>query len=46
MEDVNKFLSFIEKHFADKKFLVGDSLTIADLSLVSNLSVVFGVMLG
>lgn len=46
MEDVNKFLGFLEKHFAERKFLVGDSLTIADLSLASNLSVVFGVMFG
>lgn len=41
MEEVNKFLGFVEKHFAEKKFLVGDSLSIADLSLASNLSVVF-----
>ena len=46
MEDVNKFLGFVEKHFAQKKFLVGESLSIADLSLASNISVVFGVMFG
>ena len=46
MEDVNKFLALVEKHFAEKKFLVGDSLSIADLALASNASVVFGVMLG
>ena len=46
MEDVNKFLGFVEKHFSEKKFLVGDSLSIADLSLASNLSVVFEIMLG
>ena len=42
----NKFLALVEKHFAEKKFLVGDSLSIADLALASNASVVFGVMLG
>jgi elongation factor 1-gamma len=46
MEDINKFLAFIEKHLGEKKFLVGDSLSIADLSLASNVSVVFGVMFG
>lgn len=46
MEDVNKFLAIVEKHFSEKKFLVGDSLSIADLSLASNVSVVFGVMFG
>jgi glutathione S-transferase len=46
MEDVNKFLGFVEKHLAEKKFLVGDSLSIADLSLAASVSVVFGVMFG
>lgn len=46
MEDVNKFLGFVDKHLAEKKFLVGDSLSIADLSLASSVSVVFGVMFG
>lgn len=46
MEDVNKFLAFVEKHCGEKKFLVGDSLSIADLSLASSVSVVFGVMFG
>lgn len=46
MEDVNKFLAFVEKHFSEKKFLVGDALSIADLSLASNISVIFGVMFG
>lgn len=46
MEDVNKFLGFVEKHCGEKKFLVGDHLSIADLSLASSVSVVFGVMFG
>lgn len=46
MEDVNKFLSVVEKHFAGSKFLVGDSVSIADLSLASSLSVIFGFMFG
>lgn len=46
MEDVNKFLTFVDKHLSDRKFLVGDSLSIADLSLASSVSVVFGVMFG
>ena len=46
MEEVNKFLGIVEKHLAEKKFLVADTLTIADLSLASSVSVVFGVMFG
>lgn len=46
MEDVNKFLTFVEKHLGEKKFLVGDSLSIADISLASNVSVVFEFMFG
>lgn len=46
MEDVNKFLAIVEKHLAERKFLVGDALTIADLSLASSVSVVFSVMFG
>ena len=46
MEDVNKFLAIVEKHLAEKKFLVADTLTIADLSLASAVSVVFSVMFG
>lgn len=46
MEDVNKFLTFFDKQIGDRKFLVGDSLSIADLSVASNLSVVFEIMFG
>ena len=46
MEVVNKFLAAVEKHLSKQKFLVGDSLSIADLSLASSISVVFGTMFG
>lgn len=46
MEDVNKFLTFFDKQIGERKFLVGDSLSIADLSVASNLSVVFEIMFG
>lgn len=46
MEEVNKFLSVVEKHLATNKFLVGDSLSIADLALAASVSVVFSVMFG
>lgn len=36
----------VEKHLKERKFLVGDSLSIADLSLASCVSIVFSVMLG
>lgn len=35
-EDLNKFLGFVDTHLKDKKFLVGNSLSIADISLASN----------
>ena len=46
MQDVNKFLTIVEKHLGERKFLVADTLTIADLSLASSVSVVFSVMFG
>lgn len=46
MEDVNKFLMIVEKHLKEKKFLVGESWTIADYSIASSVSVIFSVMLG
>lgn len=46
MEEVNKFLAVVEKHLVTNKFLVGDSLSIADLSLAASVSVVFSVMFG
>ena len=38
--DIQKFLGFVEKHLDGKKFLVGDSATIADYSLASGIAVV------
>jgi len=38
---MNKFLVVVEKHLKDKKFLVGNSVSIADISLASSVSVVF-----
>jgi glutathione S-transferase len=46
MEEVNKFLTFLEKQLGEKKFLVGDSLSIADLSIASSVSVIFESMFG
>jgi glutathione S-transferase len=36
-EDLNKFLGFVDQHLNGKKFLVGNSITIADISLATNL---------
>jgi glutathione S-transferase len=44
--DLNKFLDFVEKHLNGKKFLVGETLTIADISLASSISVVFEFLFG
>lgn len=33
IQDLNKFLTFVENHLKGKQFLVGSSLTIADVSL-------------
>ena len=38
--DITKFLGFVEKHLNGKKFLVGDSASIADYSLAAGISVV------
>lgn len=39
-------MAVVEKHLSEKKFLVGESLSIADLSLASSVSVVFSIMFG
>lgn len=44
--DINNFLAFVEKHITGKKYLVGDSLTIADLSVSSSISVAFEFLIG
>lgn len=38
--DINKFLGFVEKHLAGRKFLVGDSVTIADFSVATSIAVI------
>ena len=43
MGDITKFLGFVESHLSGKKFLVGDSVTLADISLATGLSVILGV---
>jgi glutathione S-transferase len=40
LADVNKFLGFVEGQLSGKKFLVGDSATLADYSLATGISVV------
>lgn len=40
MADVNKFLGFVEGQLSGKKFLVGDSATLADYSLAAGIAVV------
>ncbi len=44
--DVHKFLQVLEKALSDKKFLVGDALSIADISLATSVSSIFSIMLG
>jgi glutathione S-transferase/translation elongation factor EF-1beta len=38
--DINKFLGFVENHLNGKKFLVGDSATIADFSVATSIAVI------
>jgi hypothetical protein len=45
-DDLNKFLGFVDGQLKDKKFLVGNSLTIADVALASNVSALFCHALG
>jgi glutathione S-transferase len=45
-EDINKFLAGLEGQVTGKKFIVGDGLTIADISVATALSVVFAHVLG
>lgn len=42
--DINKFLGFVEKHLTGRKFLVGDSITIADYSLATGIAVVLAAL--
>jgi glutathione S-transferase len=45
-EDLDKFLGFVDQHLNGKKFLVGSSITIADISLASNVCVLYCHALG
>lgn len=45
-EDIHKFLTVLEGQVAGRKFLVGEELTIADISVATALSVVFSHVLG
>lgn len=45
-EDIHKFLKVLESHLSGKKFLVGEELSIADLSIATGLSVVLTTLLG
>ena len=40
LADINKFLGFVESHLNGKKFLVGESASIADFSLAAGIAVV------
>lgn len=40
LADINKFLTFVEKHLNGRKFLVGESATLADYSLSTGIAVV------
>lgn len=44
--DVEKFFKFLDGHLNGKKFLVGNALSIADVSVASNVQVVLGHALG
>jgi glutathione S-transferase len=45
-EDVHKFLKVLEGHLSGRKFLAGDELSIADISIATGLSVVLTTLLG
>lgn len=44
LADINKFLGFVEKHLTGKKFLVGETASIADYSLATGIAVVLAVL--
>jgi glutathione S-transferase len=46
IEDVNKFLTFVNNHLNGKKFLVGEELSIADISLATSVSVLLTSLYG
>ncbi|CAM6000927.1 unnamed protein product [Sphagnum balticum] len=44
LQDIHKFLNFVENHLDGRKFLVGESVSIADYSLATSLSVVLNTL--
>lgn len=46
VQDLNKFLTFVENHLKGKQFLVGSALTIADVSLAANMSALYSYAQG
>ena len=45
-EDVHKFLNVLESRLNGKKHLVGDQLSLADITIATCLSIVFTTLLG
>lgn len=45
-EDIHKFLKVLESQLSNKKFLVGEELSIADIAIAAGLAVVFTTLLG
>lgn len=45
-EDAEKFLAVLNKHLKNRKFIVGESLTIADLALAAVIGPVINLMYG
>jgi glutathione S-transferase/translation elongation factor EF-1beta len=44
LADINKFLGFVEKHLNGKKFVVGETASLADYSLATGIAVVLAVL--
>lgn len=44
--DAEKYLTFLNKHLKNRKFIVGDSLTIADLAVATTIGPVLANMYG
>jgi hypothetical protein len=46
IERITKFLNVLEKHLADKSWLVGNTLTLADIIVFGTLKIVFAFVMG
>jgi glutathione S-transferase len=46
IEDAEKFLTHLNRHLKNRKYLVGDSLTIADLAIAATIAPVLSHMYG